>query len=470
MNYLYLESVMRKRKGTKLKAKEPFLLTPQNMALCTDLYELTMSAAYFDNHIDATATFELFVRSMPPRRSFLLAAGLEQVVEYLRNMRFTEDALDYLRSLDVFKHVSDDFFDYLSRFSFTGDLYAVPEGTVVFAQEPILRITAPIIEAQLIETYLLSTINFQTLIASKAARVVLAARGRAVVDFGSRRAHSPLAALWAARASYIAGCVATSNVLAGKMLGIPVMGTAAHSWTMAFESEVESFKAFQRVFPDHTILLIDTYDTIEGAKNAASLGRGVRGVRLDSGDLIALSKKVRKILDGAGLKDTKIVASGDLNEYRIAALLSKGAPIDSFGVGTEMVTSRDAPALGGVYKLVEQTIAGRRQPKVKRSKRKRTYPCAKQIFRHIGKNGKFIRDTIGLADESLSGERLIVPVIKNGRLLKPLPEINQLRERAMSQLASLPEKYKKLQRPDRYPVRISKALEQLRRSIVAKTM
>jgi len=450
------------QKRHKKPQKEPLLISPSNMALCTDLYELTMAAAYFENRIECRSSFELFVRALPSRRSYLVAAGLEQVVQYLRDMSFDSDAVDYLRSLDVFRGVSRDFFDYLRAFKFDGDVDAIPEGTLAFAGEPLVRVTAPVIQAQIVETYLLSTVTFQTLVASKAARVVSAARGRPVVDFGTRRAHGPLAGLWAARASYIAGCAGTSNVLAGRLLGIPVMGTCAHSWVMTFDSEMESFRKFRRVFPGHAVLLIDTYDTVEGAEKAVATGRPLAGVRLDSGDLVSLSRKVRKILDRGGLKDARIMASGDLNEYRLERILSARAPLDAFGVGTEMVTSRDEPTLSTVYKLVEQSVGDRKMPRFKASERKSTYPGVKQVFRTCGRDGRFEGDVIASAEEDLPGTALIEPVMRAGKMLRREPGIEEIRQRCLDQLSRLPAKYKRLRKAARYPVRVSACLKRMR--------
>ena len=326
-----------------------------------------------------TATFELFVRTLPKNRSYLIVAGLEQVLHYLTHVRFSSESIHYLRSLPVFHPVSNNFFEYLKNFSFSGTLYAMPEGTVAFAGEPLLRVTAPIVEAQIVETYLLSTINFQTSIATKASRIVYAARGRDVIDFGTRRAHGPQAGVLAARACFLGGCNGTSNVFAAFKLGIPAVGTIAHSWVMAFENELNSFCKFHETFPDNTLLLIDTYNTLIGAKHAAMIGKKLKGVRIDSGDLINLSKEVRKILDGEGLHHVRIVGSGDLNEERIDELMRNAAPIDSFGVGTEMVTSKDAPALGGVYKLVEQEHEGKSIPRMNFSEDKITYPSNKHL-------------------------------------------------------------------------------------------
>src|SRR5215472_6348271 len=323
-----------------------------NRALLTDLYELTMAAAYFEHQVPVRATFELFVRQLPPERSYLVAAGLDSALGYLENLQFTEDDAAFLRGLPAFRTVSDKFFDYLRHFRFSGDLHAVPEGTLIFGGEPIVQVTAPIAEAQIVETYLLSVLNFETLIASKAARVVSVAGGRNVWEFGTRRAHGPQAGVRAARAAYVGGCAGTSNVLAGYLYGVPIAGTAAHSFTQAFSTERESFEALLETFPDTAILLIDTYDPLTGAETAAQLAckpsRRLRGVRLDSSDLLEKSRRVREILDRHALQDTKILASGDLNEYKVEELVRQGAAIDIFGVGTELTTSTDVPALGVV--------------------------------------------------------------------------------------------------------------------------
>src|SRR5438093_1304162 len=392
---------------------------PGRCGLATDLYELTMGAAYFEAGMaEAVGTFELFVRSLPPNRGFLLLAGLEQAIEYLVAVRFDGRSIDYLRALPVFSHVSAGFWDYLAAFRFSGDVHAIPEGTVVFAGEPLVRVRAPLIEAQLVETFLLATVNHQTLVATKAARVVQAAAGKGVIEFGARRAHGFQSALFAARAAVIGGCVGTSNTLAGRTFDIPLYGTAAHSFTMAFAHETDAFRAFARTFPEHAILLIDTYDTLEGARRAASLGPAVRGVRLDSGDLLTLSRAVRQILDAAGLERTQIVASGDLNEERIAALSAAGAPIDLYGVGTDLATSRDAPALGGVYKLVAVEAGGERRAVRKLGAEKATYPEPKQVYRRRGPDGRFTEDLVALASETLAGEPLLVPVIRTGTVCR----------------------------------------------------
>jgi len=444
----------------------PLFLSADTMALATDLYELTMAAGYYHAGLNEPATFEMFVRKLPPNRSYLLVAGLEQVVHYLRHVRFSGKAVDYLRAQPVFANVGDEFFDYLRAFRFTGDLHAMPEGTVAFAGEALVRVTAPLIEAQLVETYLLATVNFQTLVATKASRVVAAAQGRAVVDFGTRRAHGPQAGYAAARAAYIGGCVGTSNVLAGYELGIPISGTQAHSWVMAFDTEEHAFQAYYDVFPDSTVLLLDTYDSIAATHKAIAFGPSLRGVRLDSGDLAAQSRRVRKILDAAGLHDTRIFASSDLNEYRIDALLKKGAKLDAFGVGTDLVTSRDAPALAGVYKLVELQRDGEPAPCVKQSAAKKTYPGRKQVRRLSDKRGRYRRDVICLDHEDCGGEALLVPVLRRGKLVGELPSLEAIQQRAGEALALLPPRFRRFKGAEQYPVSISPGLEALRTQAV----
>jgi nicotinate phosphoribosyltransferase len=434
-----------------------------NAALATDLYELTMAAAYFDNRETSKATFELFVRDFPKNRSYLVAAGLEQALEYLVKLRFNENQVSYLRKHSAFKHVSKEFFDQLLKLKFTGDVWAMPEGTVFFTDEPVIRVTAPIIEAQIVETYLLSVINFETLIATKASRVVQSAKGRGVVEFGSRRAHGPEAALLAARASYIGGCIGTSNVLAGYLFGIPTYGTMAHSFIMSYDSEEEAFRRFCKIFPSDPAFLIDTYDTVEGAKKAISLNVAPSLVRLDSGDRYDLSVKVRKMLDEAGLKDTKVFVSGDLNEFILDELTSRGAPIDMFGVGTELVTSRDDPALSGIYKLVSLTRDGNTVYRVKTSAGKRTIPGAKQIQRKYSASGEIEWDLLALEDEQAPSNSvpLLTKVIDRGKLASELPKITAIQERARRQLATLPAKYKVLTGSERPSVKLSPRLQQL---------
>ena len=322
--------------------------------LLTDLYELTMAAGYFEaGKATEKAAFELSIRRLPKNRNFVLAAGLQQVVEYLLNLRFEAAEIDYLRALPHFRNASSGFFDYLRDFRFTGDLFAVPEGTPLFAGEPVLTLRAPLIEAQIPETYLLSTITFQSLIATKAARMVEVSKCRDIVEFGTRRAHTPEAGVLGARAAYIGGCAGSSNTLAGFKFGIPVVGTAAHAWVMAFASETDSFRKMQKLLGKQSVHLVDTYDTIEGMRHAIEVGQPFWGIRLDSGDFLSLSKQARAMLDEAGLKGAKIMVSGDMDEYKIAALVRNGAPVDSFGVGTELATSGDAPSMGAIYKMVE---------------------------------------------------------------------------------------------------------------------
>lgn len=405
-------------------------------ALLTDLYQLTMAAGYFDaRKAGEIATFELFVRRLPPHREYLLAAGLTQAVEYLEALRFTADEVTYVRSLPQFRRASSAFFDYLLGFRFTGDVFAMPEGTPFFATEPVLTVRAPIIEAQLVETFLLACVGFQTMIASKAARVVKAARGRAVVEFGTRRAHSPEAGVLAGRAAYIGGCVGTSNTLSGFRFGIPVFGTAAHSFVLSFHEEIEAFRQLQNLLGESCTYLVDTYDTIEGTEKAASLGSPLAGIRLDSGDLLELSKECRRILDSAGLTGAKIMASSDLDEERIAALLDGGAPIDAFGVGTALATSADAPALGAIYKLVELERDGVKQYPAKFSPEKHTLAGAKQVFRYAD------RDVIGVEDECPPGDAraLLRPVVLGGRAFEALPDARAARTYAREELSRLPQ-------------------------------
>jgi nicotinate phosphoribosyltransferase len=425
--------------------------------LLTDLYELTMAAGYFDAGKAAEkATFELTIRRLPPNRNFVIMAGLPEVVDYLLNLSFTAEEIDYLRGLPQFHNASPGFFDYLRDFRFTGDLFSVPEGTPLFAGEPMLSVRAPVIEAQIPETFVLSAVTFQTLIASKAARSVEAAGGRPVIEFGTRRAHTPEAGVLGARAAYIGGCAGTSNTLAGFRYGIPVMGTAAHSWVMSFASETESFRQLQRLLGEHTVQLIDTYDTVEGARRVAKLGGPLWGVRLDSGDLLGLSRQVRAVLDDAGLRDAKIMASGDLDEYKIRDLVRAGAPIDSFGVGTQLATSADAPAMGTVYKMVKLDVGGIHRFTAKLSEDKATLPGAKQTFRDKA------RDVVGRSGECGNGEALLRPVVLGGRLIEPLPSVDQARCRAAQSLARLPAALRQLEMAEEpWPVIYSRELRAL---------
>ncbi|MCW4007631.1 MAG: nicotinate phosphoribosyltransferase [Candidatus Bathyarchaeota archaeon] len=439
------------------------------MSLFTDFYELTMCASYFDNQKFEPATFDLLIRRLPETRSYFLFAGLEQVLLYLKNLKFTEEHLAYLKK----QGFNQQFLDYLRDFRFTGDVWAVPEGTVAFPCEPLIRVTAPIIEAQLVETFLLNTVNLQTTIATKASRVVQAAKGKAVIEFGLRREHGIDAGMKVARCSYIAGCRGTSNVLAGLAYGIPVFGTMAHSFVMSYEREIEAFRAFVKTFPDKSTLLIDTYDEIAGAEKAVAVAKeleakGCRlgGVRLDSGDLAELSKKVRKILDENGLQYVKIFASGDLDEFRIEELLNKGAKIDAFGVGTKMGTSADRPYVDVIYKLCEtMNKKGTFSPIMKLSEGKATLPGRKQVYRFKDENGNFAKDVIALADEKMEGEPLLVKVMEKGEIVYDLPSLERIRETAAENLARLPEKYKKLTNAPMYPVELSRELEALIRRL-----
>jgi nicotinate phosphoribosyltransferase len=421
----------------------PGISAPFSPALLTDLYELTMLEAYLDSGMEGTAVFSLFVRRLPDYRNFLLACGLDDVLAYLETLRFDAAALAYLESLGRF---SDAFLRRLEAFRFTGDVRAVPEGTPVFPPEPILEVAAPIPEAQLVETFVMNQIHLQTMLASKAARVVRAARGRQVVDFGLRRAHGVDAGMKGARAYHVAGVDATSNVAAGQAYGLQLSGTMAHSYVQAHETEDGAFRDFARLYPD-TVLLVDTYDTLTGVGHVVALAREmgerfrVGAIRLDSGSLVELSGAARQMLDGAGLQRVRIFASGNLNEYEIARLLAAGAPIDGFGVGTDMAVSRDAPSLDIVYKLVEYGGRGR----LKLSPGKATLPGRKQICR-IERDGRAERDVLGRADEALPGRPLLVEVMKAGaRLPAGRGSLDEARARAARELERLPAAMRELE-------------------------
>jgi nicotinate phosphoribosyltransferase len=397
--------------------------------LLTDLYQLTMAAGYFEaGKSDEIATFEMFVRRLPQGRHYLVAAGLPQAVEYLETLQFRADEVAWLRSLPQFSRVPREFWSYLLKFRFTGSLAAAAEGTAMHAKEPLLVVRAPLIEAQLVETYLLSMIGFQTLIATKAAHLLEVADGRPIVEFGSRRAHGPQAGLYAARAAYIGGCVGTSNVMAGYQYGIPLFGTSAHSWVLAFDSEREAFRKLQDLLGDRCAYLVDTYDSLEGTRKAASLGKPIWGVRLDSGNIVSLAKGARKILDEAGLRHAKIMATNELDEVRIREILAAGAPVDVFGVGTALATSSDSPALGAVYKLVEIEVDGVSRYPSKKSEEKATLAGAKQVFRYSG------FDVLGRMNEEPTADgdyvRVLKPVMANGRRIAPLPSIEEARAHA----------------------------------------
>ncbi len=428
----------------------------EESGLLTDLYELTMAQSYFQHGMSAPATFSLFIRTYPANRSYFVSAGLEDVLNYLEGWHFPEESIDYLRSTRIF---SSGFLDYLSGLGFTGDVWAIPEGRLFFADEPVLEVTAPVIEAQAVETFIINQMNLQSLIASKAARCVWAARGRSLADFSLRRTHGTDAGMKVARASYIAGFQSTSNVLAGKLYGIPLSGTMAHSYVSSHESEIDAFRNLVKSFPERSILLIDTYDTIAGARNAAEvgkemevLGQCLQGVRLDSGDFDSLSRQVRVILDRPGLQYTRIVASGGLDESDIHDLVSGGAPIDVFGVGTKMGVSADAPWSDMAYKLVEYD--GR--PVLKLSTGKSSLPGEKQVFRLRDDNGDFSGDIIALRGERVErGEPLLCKVMEQGKAIRPLPSLDEIRGRFKEDFGHLDDRFKALQGPPAYEVALS---------------
>jgi nicotinate phosphoribosyltransferase len=426
--------------------------------LLTDLYQLNMMQAYLTNGLTATAVFEFFVRRLPKRRAFLMAAGLEQALDYLEALHFSEEDVAYLAGAGRFDQAM---LDYLKSLRFTGDVDAMPEGTVFFADEPILRVTAPLPEAQLLESRLINILHFQSLIASKAARVVLAAPGKLLVDFGLRRAHGAEAGLMAARASYIAGFAGTATVLAERRYGIPAYGTMAHSYIQAHDDEIAAFESFARARPKNLTVLIDTYDTEKAAKKVVELaprlkadGILVQAVRIDSGDLATLSRKVRQILDEGGCRDIRIFVSGGLDEESIAALTRAGAPIDGFGVGTSLTTSFDAPTFDCVYKLQEYSGTPRR----KRSAEKQTWPGRKQVWRRYAPSGAMIADILSIESDKQDGDPLLEPVMRQGRRLGLKPTLADIRAHAAAQLLGLPEALKQLETERVYPVRIGDAL------------
>jgi nicotinate phosphoribosyltransferase len=436
-----------------------------NWELLTDLYELTMAAAYYDRGMFGPATFSLFIRGYPPHRAYFVNAGLEDVLTYLESFHFSENDLAYLKSMGLF---SQEFLDYLAGLQFTGDVYAVPEGRLFFKDEPILEVTAPIIEAQLVESFVINRINLQVAIATKASRCVHAAKGRRLVDFSLRRTQGTDAGLKVARASYVAGFHGTSNVLAGQRYGIPVSGTMAHSFITSFEDEEEAFRAFSETFPENTVLLIDTYDTVSGAHKAVGVakemenrGYSLRGVRLDSGDMAELSKEVRAIFDKEGLEEVKIFASGGFDEFKIAGLLARGAKIDAFGVGTKMGVSADAPYNDIAYKLVKYN--GR--PVLKLSTGKRTLVDEKQVFRTKEK-GRPVKDCIALRHEEQAGEALLAPVMEKGQRHQQPEPVEEIRKRFQEEFEALDESYKALENPKTYPVELGPELKKLQDEVV----
>ncbi|AGA68116.1 putative nicotinate phosphoribosyltransferase [Desulfitobacterium dichloroeliminans LMG P-21439] len=467
----------------------------RDVALLTDLYQLTMMQGYYQNgYADKDAVFDLYFRKIPSGGGYAIAAGLEQVVEYIEGLQFSVDDLDYLKGLNLF---AEDFLKVLQDFRFHGDIDAVPEGTVVFPYEPILRVKARISEAQLIETALLNIVNFETLIASKASRVVAATGGGSVMEFGLRRAQGPDAGIMGSRAAFIGGCQSTSNVLAGKRYGIPVSGTQAHSWIQCFPSELAAFRAYARTFPDQCLLLVDTYNVLKsGVPNAIQVGLELEaeghpflGIRIDSGDLTYLSREARKKLDAAGLKHAKIVGSNDLDEHTITAIRAQGAAIDSWGVGTHLITSKDTPALGGVYKLAAEGKDGLFEPRLKVSENisKITNPGIKKIVRFYDQQGKAMADLIALEDEqfqepltifdpiqtwkrktltNFKTRELLVPVFRGGKRVYDLPNLKEIQTYAQRECDSLWDEVKRLVNPHHYIVDLSPKLFELRQSLL----
>jgi nicotinate phosphoribosyltransferase len=440
----------------------------RNLTLLTDLYQLTMAQSYFAEKCFAEATFSVFVRSYPPDRGYFVCAGLDDVLDFLEDFAFDANAIEYLAAQKLF---SEEFLRYLSELRFTGDVWAIPEGRIVFKEEPLLELSAPIIQAQIVETLIINQLHLQTMIATKAARCVYASGGRALVDFALRRTHGTDAGMKVALASYLAGFVGTSNVMAGKAYGIPIVGTMAHSFISSFEHEIDAFRAYVRSFPHNAILLIDTYDTLQGARNAvqiakemATRGETLIGVRLDSGDLADLARQVRKILDDANLPGIKIIGSGGLDEYDLAELAAADVPFDSYGIGTRMGTSADAPWMDMAYKLVEYN----RAPVLKLSAGKASSPGQKQIFRTRNERGNFARDTIGLRSEQIDGETLLKEAMHKGRRTAQSPSLSENRELFAADFAALPDDLKALRNPPHYQVDTSQKLAQLREQTRAK--
>jgi nicotinate phosphoribosyltransferase len=444
-------------------ANDPGLLTPAEISLLTDRYEITMAASYHRLGRNEPAVFEQFVRRLPPHRDWLVVCGLGPTLRLISEMRFGPADLEYLATLNC----SDDFLSYLEGFRFSGDVDAMPEGTIAFADEPIVRVTAPLIEAQLLETLLLNQINFQTMIATKAARVVLAADGKgdSVLDFSPRRDHGVDAAMKVARASAVAGVGGTSNMAAAMRYGLQPVGTMAHSYVLSFASEEEAFEAFMRDNPDNALLLVDTYDTLEGVRRAMEASRHTEvpltGIRIDSGDLDHLAREARRLLDEAGFKETVIVASGDLEEHRIAELCSVRSPIDFWGVGTDLGTSRDSPVVNGVYKIVAELRGGAWRGVAKRSVGKATLPGAKQVFRRF-EQGAMVEDVVGNADERLDGEPLLVPAMREGEIVHA-ETLDEMRERTRRSVEALPVALRSRGEKPRFPVRNSEALAEAAR-------
>ena len=439
------------------------VLKGAELGLLTDLYELTMAQCYFQNGMSGRATFSLHVRTAPPDRGYMVCAGLEEVLRYLEEWSFSESDIEYLRSSGIF---DEDFLEFLPRLRFTGDVWAIPEGRIFFPEEPVLEVTGPVMEAQAVETFIINQVHLQSVIATKAARCVWGAQGRMVSDFSLRRTHGVDAGMKVARSSYIGGAASTSNVLAGKIYGITPAGTMAHSFVTSFPIEIEAFRAYGRSFPNRSIFLIDTYDTLAGAHQAVVVAKEMEergdhlfGVRLDSGNFDSLSRAVRAILDEAGLDYVKIVASGGLDEHDVARLSSEEAPIDIFGVGTRMGVSADAPTADMAYKMV--SYCG--NPVMKLSEGKVSLPSEKQVYRIKDSSGQMTYDVIAERDETdMVGEPLLEKVMERGRIVGPHPTLQQMRERLEYDLSSLPDGYKALREPAVYPIRHGPALESLR--------
>lgn len=477
-------------------------MSTMNLTLLTDLYELTMMQGYFKNQKNETVIFDAFYRTNPCGNGYSIAAGLEQVIDYIKGLHFASEDIEYLRSLSIF---DEDFLEYLSGFKFTGDIYAVEEGTVIFPREPIIKVIAPIMEAQLIETAILNIINHQSLIATKAARVVYAAKGDGIMEFGLRRAQGPDAGIYGARAAVIGGCIGTSNVLTGQLFDVPVLGTHAHSWIMSFEDEYTAFKKYSELYPDKCVLLVDTYDTLKsGVPNAIKVFNEMRaanipmpyyGIRMDSGDLAYLSKKARKMLDDAGFPDAVIAASSDLDEYLIDSLKTQNAKITSWGVGTNLITSRDCPAFGGVYKLAAiMNENGEFMPKIKLSENteKITNPGNKTIYRIYEKDSHKVKaDLICLADEAYSENEdllifdpietwkktklkagtytlreILVPIFKSGKCVYESPKVMDIRKYCMEELDTLWDETKRLVNPHQMYVDLSKKLYKIKTELL----
>jgi nicotinate phosphoribosyltransferase len=437
--------------------------------IMTDLYELTMAASYFEQDMYAPATFSLMVREYPTKRSYLVCAGLDPLLDYLESFHFRPDDLEYLKQTSLFP---DRFLQFLETLRFTGEVRAIPEGRIAFCNEPLVEITAPVMQAQLVETFVINSINLPTLVATKASRCLHAAGERALVDFSLRRTHGMHAGLMVARSSFIGGFIGTSNVQAGKTYGLPIHGTMAHSYVESFDREIDSFRAFAKSFPDNTVLLIDTYDTLAGARKAVTVaremrqaGKSLRAVRLDSGDMVQLSQQVREIFDKSGFPNVRIFASGGFDEFKIQKILADGANIDAFGVGTRMGVSADAPYLNMAYKMVMYN--GR--PVMKLSSGKISLAGPKQVFRQRTKDGFFKRDLIGLLDEDIAdSESLLAPVMKDGKRLFPAEPLPKIRELFRKEFALLPETYKDLQGNPNYPVEITPQLKALQDQVIKK--